>query len=844
MKHTLHFGHSGPRIEREARLCFLDVPKNVPNPPQNVITRLEGFVDRTANVIQTGAEKAIAFGRDFPVLSTIAKGIYDVSQQNIDVKTQENLVDRAEWVNTLQIADEHWLTRQPPIDIDRTRPVTPQMLFEAMTPAQRRTVFFEHVDLLIPEDARKKVVKDPSFAPPDVRLDAIGNDGIKLYRRAMLGMLGIEKLDTPVDKDPRALAQESLQLHYATGHFPGTVTRGFEKDYTEALRRNSLTGKEPFATMPQALYDKLPPSGFKGALMLGVIDTPKLRTMNKIFVEHEHDLRVSKADTARTLDELGGITKARMRKEAKGVAQIWGELGGFEKIALLAAGAFALRTKLGQGIGMIFGGAYFFHKFVLKDKDPLKSWSNNAKNNLINPIKEKLSPVLGPYKDDLLDPAGRSDIVHRFLDSSDRKNMSPQALGLSVILDLPLDVLATNFKSTGSGTFSLNLGNGGTIDDAVRIKDPAMNRAYRVFTSSPDNRKMATEAIANVFYRIAKRNPMERRPVEVIERVMNRLPSGTTMLAWSAETLRAPGGASYTLLPHRESGQIPQSGPSVPGTQGIPNAHKPVAGVISQEDLLYAGEQYIRLVQAGHSMATGDATTLRSFMQKDMDLEKYEKKDKTPPGPAKNPAPGPAQNQNPPGPNNAVPPGPANNLPPGPANNVPPGPANNAPPGPVNNVPPGPGVNPAPGPLNPAAPGPAVNPAPGPVLNPPPGPILNPPPGPVVPPAPGPAAPAAPGAAPAPAPGPVAPAAPGPIDPMAPGPAAPAAPGAAPAAAPGPIDPMVPGPVVPPAPGPVDVDPAGPAANPAPAPVDINPAGPADVDPVGPAAAPAPGPSA
>ncbi len=825
MKHTLLFGSFAPRTEREARLCFLNVPNN--NAPQNTITRLEGIADTTANVIQTGAEKAVAFGRDFPVLSTVVKGIYNVSQQNIDVKTQENLVDRAEWVDTFQFdATEFWLTKQPPIDIDRTRPVTPKVLFHAMTPEQRRAVFFEHVDLLIPEGVRKGVAKDPSFASPEVRLDAIGEDGVRLYRRAMVGILGMDRLDG--EKDAHSLAKTSLEQHYATGHFPGTVTRGFEKDYTEALRRNSLTGKEPFATMPQALYDKLPPSGFKGALMLGVIDTPKLRTMNKIFVEHEHDLRVSKADTARTLDELGGITKARMRKEAKGVAQIWGELGGFEKIALLAAGAFALRTKFGQGIGMIFGGAYFFHKFVLKDKDPLKSWSNNAKNNLINPIKEKLSPVLGPYKDDLLDPAGRSDIVHQFLDSSDRKNMSPQALGLSVILDLPLDVLATNFKPTGSGTFSLNLGNGGTIDDAVRIKDPAMNRAYRVFTSSPDNRKMATEAIANVFYRIAKRNPMERRPVEVIERVMNRLPSGTTMLAWSAETLRAPGGASYTLLPHRESGQIPQSGPSVPGTQGIPNAHKPVAGVISQEDLLYAGEQYIRLVQAGHSMATGDATTLRSFMQKDMDLEKYEKKDKTPPGPAKNPAPGPAQNQNPPGPNNAVPPGPANNLPPGPANNVPPGPANNAPPGPVNNVPPGPALNVPPGPVLNPPPGPAVNPAPGPVLNPPPGPILNPPPGPVVPPAPGPAAPAAPGAAPAPAPGPV----------------APAAPGAAPAAAPGPIDPMVPGPVVPPAPGSVDVDPAGPAANPAPAPVDINPAGPADADPVGPAAAPAPGPSA
>ncbi len=824
MKYTILYGRSGSRIEREARLCFLNAPNNN-NAPQNAITRLEGFADKTANVAQTAAEKAIAFGRDFPVLSTIVKGIYDVSQENIDNQTQENLVDRAAWVDTFQFdASESWLTKQPPVDIDRTRPVTAKVLFHAMTPEQRRTVFFEHVDLLIPEGVRKNMVKDPSFAAPDVRLDVIGEDGLKVYRRAMVGILGMDRIDTPAEKDARAVATAALEKHYATGHFPGTVTRGFDQDYIEALRRNSLTGKEPFATLPQALYEKLPPSGFKGALMLGVIDTSKLRTFNKIFIEHEHDQSVLKGETARKLDEMSGVTKARLRKEAKGIKELWTELGGFEKLALIAAGAYALTSKAGRGLGMLFGGAYFFYKLVLKDKDPLKSWSNNAKKGLIDPVKRTLSPVLGPYDDDKLDPSKRSAIVAPFLDRNDRKNMSEQALGLSILLDVPLDILARNFRPTGPGTFRLNLGSDGTVDDA--IGSSPMKRAFNQFVASPNNRDMATEAVANVFYRLATRSPLERGPKEKIELVMNRLPSGSTMLAWSNETLRAPGGASYALLPHRETDSLQQNGPSVPGTEGYPNAHKPIRGVLSQKDLEYAGQQYIRLVQLGKEMATGNGTLLRTFMIEDMDLEKNRWKKELPPGPAKNNPPGPAQNQNPPGPNNAVPPGPANNLPPGPANNVPPGPANNAPPGPVNNVPPGPGVNPAPGPLNPAAPGPAVNPAPGPVLNPPPGPILNPPPGPVVPPAPGPAAPAAPGAAPAPAPGPVAPAAPGPIDPMAPGPAAPAAPGAAPAAAPGPLDPMAPGPVVPPAPGPVDVDPAGPAVNPAPAPVNIDPAGP------------------
>ncbi len=785
------------RIEREARLCF-----GSPEAPKNIISRLDGVLDKTANVIQTAGEKTAEFVMDFPVLSTIVKDVYNAGQEHIDTKTQETLVDRGAWAKTLQSADLFTLLEQAPLSIDRTHPVTTDQLFLAMSPEQRRAVFFEQVDFLIPQGVKDNYELN-QYNSTEERVKDLGASGIERYRRAMLGILGLNKLDTKIDAGAHELAKTSLEQHLLTGHFPGTVSRGLDLGYAEALKRNSLTGKEPFATLPQALHGNLPPSALKGALTLGVIDAPILRKLNKIFIEHEHDGDVLETSLAGR-EELKSITEKRLRKEAKGVADIWRELGGFEKLALVAMGALALSTKVGRGIAMIFGGAYFFNKFVLKDKDPLKSWSKNAQRNLINPVKKALSPVLGPYEADQLDPATRAGIVTKFLDSFDRKNMEEQGMGLLIMLDLPLDILARNFKSTGPGTFRLNLGADGTVDDAIRQMDPEMKKAFNTFFSSSTNRDMATEAMGYVFYRMATKNPLERKAADKIENVLNRLPSGSLHLLYTAETMRAPGGASHARLPHRESDELPINGPSVKGTEPIPNTHEPVSGLVSAEELVEAGQEYVRLVERGRKLAVGDPSTLRSFMLSTMDLKPY-KPEAAPPGPTNVAAPGPANavatgptNAVPPqGPTPAVAPGPTapNAGAPGPTNNTPPGPTNSAPPGPTNNPPPGPTNNPPVGPTNVAPAGPA-NIAPAAPTN-------------VTPNGPANVAPAGPAN--------VAPAAPSNVTPNGPTTVAPGAPAAAPA----------PAPTEQPAPGPAEIDAPKPAENTAPGETDLDAAGPA-----------------
>jgi hypothetical protein len=294
-------------------------------------------------------------------------------------------------------------------------------------------------------------------------------------------------------------------------------------------------------------------------------------------------------------------------------------------LLLLAAGAFALTNKWGRYLAMGVTGAYFFQRFVLKDDDPTKTWSHNF-NEALNAfgrtgVAKGVKEGTG-YRsaNDVADPAKRAEVVVKFLDRTNRLNMESQAQGLAIMLEMPMDVLARNFQSTGPGTFRLELGAVGTVDDTIRRMDPKMRRAFDEFFNVASNRVMASEAMSYVFYRKAAQDPQNARDYELVERVLDRLPSGSLSLPWKVDG-RPEGGASHARLPHAESQYLPQNGPSVQGTEGVPNAHRTPNDPAFDADIRRAGAAYVRLVERGRAMSVGEGTTLRSFMNSTYDFK-------------------------------------------------------------------------------------------------------------------------------------------------------------------------------------------------------------------------------
>lgn len=598
-------------LEREARLCFIN---NAPNAvPSAELPKPEN--------------KIVAFLRGVPLLGRAVNAL--VSPLDItDEASIEAMVDHGQWINALQEADVAALTTKPAEPFDPNVAVTPQALFRAMTPDQRREVFFEYVDFFVPRQAQTdlKDEGDKFIEDPKARVAKLGDAGITKYKQALVGIVGIDPLEGAGNDDARDLAKKALATHYRMGLFPGTQVRGLDIQYADALKHNDFKGREPFATMPQALRDKVPASAFRGALTMGVIGTDELKVLNQTFLRHQQDIDVVHAQTASKLDQMGNITSNRLREEAKGIADIWGDLGGFEKIALLAAGAYLLTKKAGQYAAVGVAGLYFFQRFVMKDDDPTKTWSKNFNGALKyfgDSFKGPAENTTG-YRspNTIADPARRAETVVKFLDSFNRLNMESQAQGLAIMLEMPMDVLARNFQSTGPGTFALNLDASGTVDDSIRRMDPAMRRAFDDFFRVPSNRVMASEAMTYVFYRKAAEDPENKPDVEFIEHVLDRLPSGSISMLWRVDG-RPEGGASHSRLPHAETQYLPQNGPSVPGTQGVPNAHSTPHDPSFDADIKRAGAAYVRLVERGRAKSVGDNSTLRTFMNTTFDFKSY-----------------------------------------------------------------------------------------------------------------------------------------------------------------------------------------------------------------------------
>jgi hypothetical protein len=599
-------------LEGETRLCF---KHNAPNAvPSAELPKPEN--------------KILAFFRSIPLLGSAVSAL--ISPVDItDEASISAMVDHGQWITALQEADVPMLTTKPAEAFDPKVAVTPQALFRAMTPDQRRDVFFEYLDFFVPRQAQTDLQDENGAYIKDskARVVKLGDAGIAKYKRALLGIVGVDTLEDAVDKDARELATKALATHFRMGMFPGMQVRGLDLQYADAMKRNGFKGREPFATMPQALRDKVPASAFRGALNLGVIGTNELKALNDTFLRHQQDIDVVHAQTASRLDQMGNLTSKRLREEAKGMVEIWGELGGFEKLVLVAAGAFLLSKKPGRYAAMCVAGVYFLHRFVFKNDDPMKSWSDNFNKGLryfadTKMIKDTLDGAGYQSSNAVDDSAKRAEIVVKFLDSFNRLNMESQAQGLAIMLEMPMDVLARNFLPTGPGTFALNLDASGTVDDSIRRMDPAMRRAFSDFFRVPSNREMASEAMAYVFYRKAAEDPQNRPDVELIEHVLDRLPSGSISMPWRVDG-RPEGGASHSRLPHAETQYLPQNGPSVPNTQGVPNAHSTPNDPAFDDDIKRAGAAYVHLVDRGRDMALGDGTTLRMFMKTTFDFKAY-----------------------------------------------------------------------------------------------------------------------------------------------------------------------------------------------------------------------------
>ncbi len=604
MKHpSLHSWHTQSLHEAEARLCYDQ--KEVPRPQVTVTPPQQ----ETPLTLMT---------RSLPLLGSAMNYLFP-SRESIDVKTQENMADHAQWVDAFQGVTLAMLTTdKPDPNVDRSKIVTPKEAFAAMTPKQRREVFFEYIDFYIRPMKEWDKVTGQSIRSLEKRATTLGDTGLKVCSRSLLGILGLDGLSTDNDKGARALAQGALDEHFQKGLLPGTINKSLDDHYAEALQWNGLKPQEPFATMPIELQKPLPPSAFKGALRLGVIGTKTLKTLNTTLLNLQQDRDSVTAKTSTSLDEMAGVTEKRLREEAKTIPQIWNSMGGFEKLAVIAVCGYGLMNEWVRNIAMLLGGGYLFQRFILKEKDPLKTWSKTINANVSTiggtDFMQGVKKFVGfRTENDVVDPGARADVVVKFLDKLDRRNIETQAKGLAIMLELPLDVLARNFHKEKDGTYRLNLTEDGTVDDALQNVDPAYRPAFEAFFEEQANQEMASEAMTYVFYRKGAEDPNYARDVDLVEKVLGRMPSGSLYTLGRVDK-RVPGGSSPAKLAD-PTVAVPSRG----GKPPIPTLGSSDPAFQAEIDL--AGQAFTRLVEHGRERALHDGTSLRTFMQTTMDLK-------------------------------------------------------------------------------------------------------------------------------------------------------------------------------------------------------------------------------
>ncbi len=228
----------------------------------------------------------------------------------------------------------------------------------------------------------------------------------------------------------------------------------------------------------------------------------------------------------------------------------------------------------------------------MKDKNPEEGWAKIIRGPFDFLAKRNVPKGWTPGAID--EVKGKADLYVRFLKKFDYQNMERQAVGLGLLCDMPLNLIAQNFDvHDGDTPFDLNVK---PMDIAMReaMKARGWKNGYKQYFANDQNRREASEAVAYMFYLRATKDPQNREDVEFVEDVRETLIPGSSLSKLSIP----PSFRRSNSNRARYSSTDPRR----------------------EEKMQLAQQKYVRLVAAGREMCRNDGSTLGTFVQANVDL--------------------------------------------------------------------------------------------------------------------------------------------------------------------------------------------------------------------------------
>jgi len=530
--------------------------------------------------------------------------------------TLRNLTSEPQWINAFKvqgIMDTDQLEESPKADAV----FGPEVLLLLLTPSKRKELYLQFVGAYIPPHVQELNKLTP--APGGDAFEALKGK-MPVLNTAMTAMLGEQEAvwkdgRTPIEvEEVRKIATTSTQDYYqradTTGidkmRTAGTMTEdqiaemlakpknGFipnnlRTDYRDARKLFPKNTRDTILTDTNQVANKLPLNRLHGALNLGVVGRDDLERMHVGLRREKQIDSMVITDVTGELNKLSGAAKERATEEVKGIMDVFHGMSGIEKLMLVVGGVAALTySKFARRSAIVLGGAYFFQRLVLKDKDPTQRWSDLV-YGITGKVKNVSAGVLGEgvIPGQVADVSTRANSMTNFLSDFDRKDLEQQAVGLSLLADMPMSALANNFQMyglEGGEGMSLDVSANGELDTQMEaaMKRRGWTDDYRKFFENPKNQTEVAEAMSYVFYSKAAENTSNDARVKLIRETLGREMPGRSIVDFS----------KYILT----------EGPSIQDVRMNANIHA-------------AYEAYVYMVSEGKEESKADNMTLGNFVK-------------------------------------------------------------------------------------------------------------------------------------------------------------------------------------------------------------------------------------
>jgi len=441
-------------------------------------------------------------------------------------QTMKKLVDHREWLQAFQGATAFTEIQTPNAAVTNVAE-----LLRTMSIPERQRAFVQYVDTYIPRAVQGNFAG--VFGTQNPGMDATARfaamqGGRPQIATTLNGVLGNADLrgGPPENELPRTIVRQSLQARYGTLDINSLH---LQQEFTNAVRFQSARTRAPVEIESRdAMLRELPESPIRGLLTQGILDPEQMRALQQRHNVRSHEERLITASTTSSLDRFQGITRAQMTRESETLRDTFDNLGGYEKLALIALAGYLIFNKKTRPFVAALGGAYFLSKFVFKVEDPVgmvSGWMNTGISAGMRWVPERWQPA------EQITAAQRAEVMVQFLSSTDRSQLEGQSTGLALLSDMPMNLLSQSFvQETSPGSFPgipwyLNIRPGSTLDTQMNqtMSRNGWSMNYRQFFAQPGGVRLTSEALGKVFYGIARESLGENDPnVRIVTEALRR----------------------------------------------------------------------------------------------------------------------------------------------------------------------------------------------------------------------------------------------------------------------------------------------------------------------------------